>query len=81
LEVSFTLNVGISSLGVIRSVVEKSKEVDFRELSERIEKVAFKIARVGELIGREIARELNVKFGIVERSLAPTPFAGESIAE
>ncbi len=76
-----TLNVGISGPGVIRSVVEESKGLDFRELSERIKKAAFKITRAGELIGREIAKELNVKFGIIDLSLAPAPFAGESVAE
>jgi len=76
-----TLNVGISGPGVIRSVVEESKGLDFRELSEIIKKAAFKITRAGELIGREIAKELNVKFGIIDLSLAPAPFAGESVAE
>lgn len=76
-----TLNVGISGPGVIRSVVEESKELDFRGLSEAIKRAAFKITRAGELIGKEIADELNVKFGIIDLSLAPAPYPGESVAE
>ncbi len=76
-----TINIGISGPGVIRAVVERSDGLDFRELSEAIKRAAFKITRAGELIGREIAKELGVKFGIIDLSLAPAPFPGESVAE
>jgi len=80
-EAEATINVGISGPGVIRSIVEKSPDVDFRTLAEKIKRASFKITRVGELIGREVAKSLRVEFGIVDLSLAPTPAKGESIAE
>lgn len=76
-----TINVGISGPGVIKAVVERSDGLNFRELSEAIKRVAFKITRAGELIGREMAKELGVNFGIVDLSIAPAPFPGESVAE
>lgn len=79
-EAEATLNVGISGPGVIRVIVEKSEDLDFRALAEKIKRASFKITRVGELIGREVAKRLNAKFGIVDLSLAPTPAEGESIA-
>lgn len=75
-----TINVGISGPGVIRNIVEKSPKTDFRSLTELIKRAAFKITRAGELIGQEVARSLDVKFGIVDLSLAPTPEKGDSIA-
>ncbi len=74
------INVGISGPGVIRAVLEHSQNVSFGELAEIIKRTAFKITRVGELIGREIAKRLNVNFGIIDLSLAPTPFPGDSVA-
>jgi uncharacterized protein (UPF0210 family) len=79
-EAEATLNVGISGPGVIRVITEKSDDLDFRALAEKIKRASFKITRVGELVGREVAKRLNVKFGIVDLSLAPTPAIGESIA-
>jgi uncharacterized protein (UPF0210 family) len=76
-----TVNVGISGPGVIREVVERSNDRDFRALFEVIKQTAFKITRVGELIGREVAKRLAVKFNIVDLSLAPTPRKGDSIAD
>ncbi len=76
-----TINVGISGPGIIRVIVEKSDNLNFRDLAEKIKRTSFKITRVGELIGQEVAKRLNVKFGIVDLSLAPTPSKGESIAE
>jgi len=75
------INVGISGPGVIRAVVEKMEGASLGELAEEIKKAAFKITRVGELVGREVARELGVDFGIVDLSLAPTPEKGDSVAE
>lgn len=80
-EAEATINVGISGPGVIKSIVEKSSDVDFRALAEKIKRASFKITRVGELIGHEVAKRLNVEFGIIDLSLAPTPSSGESIAE
>lgn len=79
-EAENSINVGISGPGVIRAVVEKLGDADFGELTEKIKQTAFKITRVGELVGREMARRLNVKFGIIDLSLAPTPFEGDSVA-
>ncbi len=79
-EAEATVNVGISGPGVIRAIVEKSEDLDFRALAEKIKRASFKITRVGELIGREVAKRLTVKFGIVDLSLAPTPAKGESVA-
>ncbi len=79
-EAEATVNVGISGPGVIQFIVEQSRDLDFRALAEKIKRTSFKITRVGELIGREVAKRLKVKFGIVDLSLAPTPAKGESIA-
>lgn len=76
-----TVNVGISGPGVVNAVVSNlSKDADLGEVSEAIKKMAFKITRVGELIGREASRRLGVPFGIIDLSLAPTPAVGDSIA-
>jgi len=75
-----TVNVGVSGPGVVRSVVAKNPDADLGELADLIKKTAFKITRMGELIGREVSRALGVGFGIVDLSLAPTPAAGDSIA-
>ncbi|MDI6639317.1 MAG: PFL family protein [Methanocellales archaeon] len=74
------INVGISGPGVIRAVVEQAENVDLGTLAENIKRTAFKIARVGELVGREMASRLGVKFGIIDLSLAPTPTKGDSVA-
>ena len=80
-EAEATINVGISGPGIIRAIVEKSEDLDFRALAEKIKCASFKITRVGELIGCEIAKRMKVEFGSVDLSLAPTPTKGESIAE
>ncbi len=79
-EPDYTLNVGISGPGVVRSVVEKNRDCNFTELSEVIKKTTFKITRAGELVGRELARNLGIPFGIVDISLASTTAAGDSVA-
>lgn len=79
-EPDFSLNIGISGPGVVRSVVEKNKDCDLTELSEVIKKTVFKITRSGELIGRELAKNLSVGFGIVDISLASTTEVGDSVA-
>jgi uncharacterized protein (UPF0210 family) len=79
-EPDMSLNVGISGPGVVRSVVEKNRSCDLTELAEIIKRTVFKITRSGELVGRELARNMNVPFGIVDISLAPTTAAGDSVA-
>jgi len=79
-EPDFSLNIGISGPGVVRSVVEKNRECDLTALSEIIKRTAFKITRAGELIGRELAVNLGVPFGIVDISLASTTKVGDSVA-
>jgi len=80
-EPDYSLNVGISGPGVVKTVVEQNPDCDLTELSEVIKRTVFKITRAGELIGREVADRLGVEFGIVDISLAATPAAGDSVAE
>ncbi|ACV64018.1 protein of unknown function DUF711 [Desulfofarcimen acetoxidans DSM 771] len=75
------INVGVSGPGVVKYAVEKAGNVNFGELAEIIKKTSFKITRMGELVGRRAAKILNVPFGIVDLSLAPTPAVGDSVAE
>ncbi len=74
------INVGVSGPGVVGAAVAAHPEADFTELSEIIKKTAFKITRVGQLVAREAAKRLNVPFGIIDLSLAPTPAVGDSVA-
>lgn len=75
------INVGVSGPGVVKKAVETVGDGDFNILAETIKKTAFKITRMGELVGRTAARKLDVPFGIVDLSLAPTPAVGDSVAE
>lgn len=75
------INVGVSGPGVVKRAVEAAGDVDLGQLAEIIKKTAFKITRMGELVGREAARRLGVPFGIVDLSLAPTTAVGDSVAE
>lgn len=75
------INVGVSGPGVVAKVVKECPDADFSELSNLIKQTAFKITRMGELIGRAASKALNVPFGIVDLSLAPTPAIGDSVAE
>jgi uncharacterized protein len=74
------INVGISGPGVVRAVLAQMDDADLGELSETIKRTSFKITRMGELVGREMADRLGVEFGIVDLSLAPTPAEGDSVA-
>lgn len=80
-EGDIALNIGISGPGVVRSVVEKNKDCDLTELSEIIKRTVFKITRAGELIGRELAKNLRIPFGVVDISLASTTNKGDSVAD
>jgi hypothetical protein len=76
------INVGISGPGVVRNALEhEAKDATLDEISETIKKTTFKITRAGELIGREVARLVGVRFGIVDLSLAPTTAMGDSVAK
>lgn len=74
------INVGVSGPGVVKCAIEKVKGEDFGVVAETIKKTAFKITRMGELVGREASRRLGVSFGILDLSLAPTPAVGDSVA-
>lgn len=80
-EPDYSLNIGISGPGVVRSVVAQNPDCDLTQLSEVIKRTVFKITRAGELIGRELAALMKVDFGIVDISLAPTTSTGDSVAE
>lgn len=76
------INVGISGPGVVRSMVESlPKDLPLDDLANEIKKTAFRITRAGELVGKAVARELKVKFGSVDVSLAPTTQVGDSVGE
>ncbi len=74
------INVGISGPGVVKHALEQIKGRDFGVVAETIKRTAFKITRMGQLVAQEAAKELNVPFGIVDLSLAPTPEVGDSVA-
>ncbi len=80
-EPDVVVNVGISGPGVILRAVREAPNHDFAALSDQIKKMAFKITRAGEFIGRKVASLQNIPFGIVDISLAPTPMPGDSIAD
>jgi len=79
------INVGVSGPGVVKKELERAvksgRKLTLGDLSEIIKKTSFRVTRVGELIGREVAQELGVSFGIVDLSLAPTPTVGDSVGE
>ncbi|MBQ7097091.1 MAG: PFL family protein [Clostridia bacterium] len=74
------INVGVSGPGVVKAALSKVKGADFGTVAETIKKTAFKITRMGQLVAQEASRRLNVPFGIVDLSLAPTPEVGDSVA-
>lgn len=75
------LNIGVSGPGVVRWAIENMpKDAPLGEVANVIKKTAFKITTTGELIGRELAQRLNIPFGVIDLSLAPTPAKGDSVA-
>lgn len=75
------LNVGVSGPGVVRSALAKMpKDAPLNEVADKIKKTAFKITRMGQLVGAEASMALGVPFGIIDLSLAPTPAIGDSVA-
>ncbi|MDR0502348.1 MAG: PFL family protein [Treponema sp.] len=79
-EAESALNVGVSGPGVIKAALENCRGENFDALSDAIKKTAFKITRMGQLVGMEAARRIGVPFGILDLSLAPTPAVGDSVA-
>lgn len=74
------INVGVSGPGVVRAALAKMPDANMSELAETIKRTAFKITRMGQLVGTEASKALGVPFGIVDLSLAPTPAVGDSVA-
>jgi len=74
------INVGVSGPGVVSAAIRRAGDVDLSGLADVIKKTAFKITRVGQLVARVAARRLDVPFGIIDLSLAPTPAIGDSVA-
>ncbi len=75
------INVGVSGPGVVKTALQNVRGADFGTLCETIKTTAFKITRVGQLVAQEASKRLNIPFGIIDLSLAPTPAVGDSIAE
>ena len=79
-EAECVINVGVSGPGVVSSAIERAGDCDFSTLAETIKRTSFKITRMGQLVAREASKRLDVPFGIVDLSLAPTPAVGDSVA-
>ncbi len=80
-EADAIINVGVSGPGVVNTALKKVRGENFEVLCETIKKTAFKVTRVGQLVAGEASRMMNVPFGIVDLSLAPTPAVGDSVAD
>lgn len=84
-EADAVINVGVSGPGVVKKAVDRvmsqSPRPNFGQISETIKRTAYKVTRVGELMGREVAASLGLPFGVVDLSLAPTPQVGDSVGE
>jgi len=79
-EAESVISVGVSGPGVVKRALEEVRGQDFSAVAETIKKTAFKITRVGQLVAQEASRRMNVPFGIIDLSLAPTPAVGDSVA-
>ncbi|MDA3811541.1 MAG: PFL family protein [Spirochaetaceae bacterium] len=86
-EADKVLNVGVSGPGVIARALDRLIEsrgkdnLKLDDIAEEIKQTTFRVTRCGELIGREVSREMGIEFGIVDLSLAPTPTVGDSVGE
>ncbi len=80
-EADAIINVGVSGPGVVKHALSKVRGADFEVLCETIKKTAFKVTRVGQLVAQEASRRMDIPFGIIDLSLAPTPAVGDSVAE
>ena len=75
------LNIGVSGPGVVRAAIASMPEdSDFSDLANKIKQIAYKITTTGELVGRKLAKKLDIPFGVIDLSLAPTPAEGDSVA-
>ena len=79
-EADVIINVGVSGPGVVKRALEKVRGQSFDVVAETVKKTAFKITRIGQLVGQMASERLGVEFGIVDLSLAPTPAVGDSVA-
>lgn len=80
-EADKVINVGVSGPGVVKRALEKVRGESFDVVAETIKQTAFKVTRMGQLVAKEASKRLEVPFGIVDLSLAPTPAVGDSVAE
>lgn len=80
-EADAVISVGVSGPGVVKYALEKVRGENFEMLCETIKRTAFKITRVGQLVAKEASRRLDIPFGIIDLSLAPTPAIGDSVAD
>ena len=80
-EADAVINVGVSGPGVVKTALQRVRGENFEVLCETIKKTAFKVTRVGQLVAQEASRMLQIPFGIVDLSLAPTPAVGDSVAD
>lgn len=80
-EADAIINIGVSGPGVVRNALKEVRGENFEILCETIKKTAFKVTRVGQLVAQEASRRMNIPFGIIDLSLAPTPAIGDSVAD
>jgi hypothetical protein len=84
-EADAVINVGVSGPGVVKKAIDRAvaanPDLNLGQLSDIIKKTSYKVTRIGELIGREVAQRLGIGFGVVDLSLAPTPNVGDSVGE
>ena len=84
-EPDVVINVGVSGPGVVRKAIDRAMEngsaATLGDVAEVIKRTAYKVTRVGEIIGEDVARRLGVPFGVADLSLAPTPAVGDSVGE
>lgn len=79
------INVGVSGPGVVKKAIDRAVQDgsanSLGDIAEVIKRTAFKVTRVGEIIGKEVAERLSLPFGVADLSLAPTPEVGDSVGE
>lgn len=80
-EPEVVINVGISGPGVVLNAIKRAGQVDLGIVAEVVKRTAFKVTRMGELVGRKVSSRLGIPFGIIDLSLAPTPAEGDSVAD
>ena len=78
-EAEKVINVGVSGPGVVKRALESVKGQSFEQVAETIKKTSFKVTRMGQLVAKEASKRLDIPFGIVDLSLAPTPAVGDSV--